>query len=91
LLSNYDEGCAFGEYNFVTIQGLYARRASNGFVAYSPDYLDKEMTRTRYDAHETSLLWWDSTTRGSAPGSWQWTEGFGDYVETITRMPAESP
>ena len=76
-------GYWFEQYSFISIQGIYARRSFNGFVGYSPAYLDKEMSRTGYDAHETSLLWWDGTTRGSGPGSWQWTEGLGDYVEIM--------
>jgi hypothetical protein len=76
-------GYWFEQYGFVSVEGIYARRAFNGFVGYSPAYLDKEMGRTGYDAHETSLLWWGLTTRGSGPGSWQWTEGLGDYVETM--------
>lgn len=71
----------FNQFCFVTISGMYARRAFPGFVGYSPDYLDKEFSTTGYDAHETSLLWWGYTTRGIGPGSFQWTEGLGDYSE----------
>ncbi|MFQ6115530.1 MAG: hypothetical protein ACE5NG_15835, partial [bacterium] len=67
----------------MTIQGIYARRAFPGFVGYSPQYLEKEFTTTGHDAHETALLWWFYTTRGNGPGSFQWTEGFGDYAEFL--------
>jgi hypothetical protein len=73
----------FDEFSFVTIQGMYARRAFPGFVGYEPKYLQKEFTTTGHDAHETSLLWWTYTLHGSGPGSFQWTEGFGDYVELL--------
>jgi hypothetical protein len=74
---------SFDQFSFVTIPGIYARRAFPGFVGYSPPYLEEEMTRTGHDAHETALLWWGYTARGSGPGSWQWTEGFGDYTEIL--------
>jgi len=73
----------FDRFTFVTIKNLHARRAFPGFVAYSPEYLEKEMTATGHDAHETALLWWDYTTRGMGPGAFQWTEGFGDYAELL--------
>jgi hypothetical protein len=73
----------FDEFSFVTIRGMYARRAFPGFVGYEPRYLQKEFTTTGHDAHETSLLWWTYTLHGSGPGSFQWTEGFGDYAEIL--------
>jgi aminopeptidase N len=71
------------QFSFVTVAGMRGRRALNGYIAYGPPFLDREMERTGYDAHETSLLWWGYTTRGTGPGSFQWTEGFGDYVEFL--------
>jgi hypothetical protein len=73
----------FDEFSFVTIRGMYARRAFPGFVGYEPRYLEKEFTTTGHDAHETSLLWWTYTLHGDGPGSFQWTEGFGDYAEIL--------
>jgi hypothetical protein len=73
----------FEQFSFITISGMFARRAFPGFVGYAPHYLAKEFTTTGHDAHETSLLWWGYTTRGRGPGSFQWTEGFGDYVEIM--------
>ena len=73
----------FDEFSFVTIGGMYARRAFPGFVGYEPRYLEKEFTTTGHDAHETSLLWWTYTLHGTGPGSFQWTEGFGDYSEIL--------
>jgi hypothetical protein len=73
----------FDEFTFVTIRGMYARRAFPGFVGYKPRYLEKEFTTTGHDAHETSLLWWTYTLHGTGPGSFQWTEGFGDYAEIL--------
>jgi hypothetical protein len=73
----------FDEFSFVTIRGMYARRAFPGFVGYEPRYLEKEFTTTGHDAHETSLLWWTYTLHGAGPGSFQWTEGFGDYAEIL--------
>jgi hypothetical protein len=73
----------FDEFSFVTIRGMYARRAFPGFVGYEPRYLEKEFTTTGHDAHETSLLWWTYTLHGDGPGSFQWTEGFGDYAEVL--------
>jgi len=74
---------AFDDFTFVTIDSIYARRAFPGFVGYSPAYLQKEFTTTGHDAHETALLWWFYTLRGNGPGSFQWTEGFGDYAEIL--------
>jgi hypothetical protein len=76
-------GFPFDGFALITQEGTYARRAYPGFVGYEPGYLDREMGRTGHDAHETALLWWGYTTRGSGPGSWQWTEGLGDYVEIL--------
>ena len=73
----------FDQFSFVTISGISARRAFPGFVGYAPAYLEKELTSTGHDAHETALLWWTYTLRGSGPGSFQWTEGFGDYAEIL--------
>lgn len=73
----------FDQFSFVTISGIHARRAFPGFVGYAPAYLQKEFTTTGHDAHETALLWWTYTLRGSGPGSFQWTEGFGDYAEIL--------
>jgi len=53
--------------------------------------LEKEMVRTGYDAHETSLLRWGLTTHGRGPGSWQWTEGLGDYVEVMYTKSRKKP
>jgi len=76
-------GYAFDGYAFVTVEGIQARRAFPGFVGYSERYLAQELERTGHDAHETSLLWWGYTFRGSGPGNWQWTEGLGDYAEFL--------
>lgn len=73
----------FDGFSFVTLDRIYARRAFPGFVGYSPAYLAREMERTGHDAHETALLWWFSTFSGRGPGSFQWTEGLGDYVEML--------
>lgn len=74
---------AFDQFSFITLTGMYARRAFCGFVGYEPKYLQKEMTSTGFDAHETALLWWGYTSRGRGPGGWQWTEGLGDYAEIL--------
>lgn len=74
-------GYPFDQFSFVTVPRMYARRAFNGWIGYTPEYLEKEMLRTGYDAHETALLWWGYTSRGDGPGAWQWTEGLGDYAE----------
>ena len=73
----------FDEFTFATVEGIYARRAVAGGVIYSPEYLDREMRAIGHDAHETALLWWFYTAAGSGPGSYQWTEGFGDYAEIL--------
>lgn len=73
----------FDEFTFFTMSGTYARRAFVGAVGYEPHYLERELTSTGHDAHETALLWWCYTTHGSGPGSWQWTEGLGDYAEIM--------
>jgi hypothetical protein len=73
----------FDQFSFMTISDLDARRAFCGAVGYSPAYLEKELTTTGYDAHETALLWWCYTLRGSGPGGFQWTEGLGDYAEML--------
>jgi hypothetical protein len=73
----------FDEFTFATLDSLYARRALAGGVVYSPAYLEREMQRTGYDGHETALLWWFHATAGSGPGSFQWTEGLGDYAEYL--------
>ena len=74
---------AFDEFTFMTFDSLYARRALTGGVVYSPAYLEREMTRTGFDGHETALLWWGYTTTGRGPGAFQWTEGLGDYAEYL--------
>jgi len=82
---------AFDQFSFITLTGIYARRAFCGFVGYQPKYLQKEMTSTGFDAHETSLLWWGYTARGRGPGSWQWTEGLGDYAEVLYDQSRHKP
>ncbi|MFO7891995.1 MAG: hypothetical protein R6V04_16835 [bacterium] len=72
---------SFDQFCFITLDGIYARRAFCGYVGYSPEYLKKEFTSTGHDAHESALLWWGYTLRGTGPGAFQWTEGFGDYAE----------
>ncbi len=91
FFSELHGGYPFDEFAFVTIEGMYARRAFPGWVAYSPRYLEREMTSTGYDAHETSLLWWGLTAHGRGPGSWQWTEGLGDYVEFMYAEARHKP
>jgi len=81
----------FDGFSFVEIDSIYARRAFPGFIGYSPRYLEKEFTTTGYDAHETALLWWDYTIRGTGPGSFQWTEGFGDYAEVMYAQSIGKP
>jgi hypothetical protein len=71
------------EFAFITIAGMYARRAFPGFIGYTPEYLEKTMASDGYDGHETALLWWGYAARGAGPGAFQWTEGFGDYVEMM--------
>ena len=73
----------FDEFSFVTIHGMYARRAFPGFVGYEPRYLEKELTTTGHDADEASLLWWTYTLHGAGPGCFQRTEGFGDCSEIL--------
>ncbi len=73
----------FDQFSFVDIDSIYARRAFPGFVGYNPSYLEREFSTTGLDAHETALLWWFYTTRGSGPGAFQWSEGFGDYAEIL--------
>jgi hypothetical protein len=84
-------GYPFEAFTFVTVPGIYARRAFPGFVGYSRAYLDREMERTGHDAHETALLWWGYTLRGRGPGAWQWTEGFGDYAEFLYDWDRDLP
>jgi len=74
---------AFDSFTFATVEGIFARRAVAGAVVYEPGYLAKEMRTTGHDAHETALLWWFWTLAGRGPGSYQWTEGFGDYAEML--------
>jgi len=81
----------FDQFTLVTISDINARRAFPGFVGYNPEYLEKEFATTGYDAHETSLLWWDYTIRGKGPGAFQWTEGFGDYAEFLYDEEREKP
>ena len=73
----------FDQFAFVSISGLDARRAFDGFIGYEPRYLERELNTTGHDAHETALLWWCYTLRGSGKGAFQWTEGFGDYAEIL--------
>jgi aminopeptidase N len=73
----------FARFIFVSLDSTYARRAYPGFISYSPQYLEREFTTTGYDAHETALLWWCYTLRGSGQVGFQWTEGFGDYAEIL--------
>jgi aminopeptidase N len=81
----------FDGFSFVTLDSIYARRAFDGFVGYSPAYLARELTTTGLDAHETSLLWWGHTTAGRGPGSFQWTEGLGDYAEILYDQARHRP
>ena len=71
----------FDTYTFASVDSIFARRAIAGGVIYEPSYLRQEMDSTGHDAHETALLWWGLTSAGRGPGSYQWTEGFGDYAE----------
>lgn len=82
---------SFDQFSFVNLDGIYARRAFPGFVGYNPGYLEKEFTTTGFDAHETALLWWFYTIRGEGPGSFQWTEGFGDYAEFLYDEKYQKP
>jgi aminopeptidase N len=81
----------FDGFTFLTVDSLYARRAFDGFVGYSPRYLEREFTTTGLDAHETALLWWFYTAAGRGPGSFQWTEGFGDYAEILYDQARHKP
>ena len=74
---------AFDDFAFATVDSMYARRALAGAVVYEPGFLEREMTRTGFDGHETALLWWFYTTTGRGPGAFQWTEGLGDYAEYL--------
>lgn len=74
---------AFDEFTFATVEGIVARRAVAGGVIYQPRYLADELGTAGHDAHETALLWWFYTIAGRGPGSYQWTEGFGDYAEML--------
>jgi aminopeptidase N len=74
---------AFDEFTFATVEGIFARRAVAGGVIYEARYLADELRTTGHDAHETALLWWFYTIAGRGPGSYQWTEGFGDYAEML--------
>ena len=74
---------AFDQFTFATVEGIFARRALAGGVIYEPGYLANELRTTGHDAHETALLWWSYTAAGRGPGSYQWTEGFGDYAEML--------
>lgn len=73
----------YDKYSFVTLPGMYARRAFPDFVGYSPKYLEKEFSTTGHDAHETSLIWWNYFSHGKGPGALQWSEGLGDYAEIL--------
>lgn len=81
----------FDQFSFINLDGIYARRAFPGFVGYNPRYLEKEFTTTGFDAHETALLWWFYTIRGDGQGSFQWTEGFGDYAEFLYDEKYQKP
>jgi hypothetical protein len=74
---------AFDQFTFATVDGIFARRAVAAGVIYNPRYLADELRTTGHDAHETALLWWFYTVAGRGPGSFQWTEGFGDYAEML--------
>jgi hypothetical protein len=74
---------AFDQFTFATVDGIFARRAVAGGVLYDARYLAEELRTTGHDAHETALLWWFYTIAGRGPGSYQWTEGFGDYAEML--------
>jgi aminopeptidase N len=74
---------SFDEFTFATVDGIFARRAVAGGVIYEARYLAEELRTTGHDAHETALLWWFFTLAGRGPGSYQWTEGFGDYAEIL--------
>ncbi len=73
----------FDQFTFATLEGIFARRAVAGGVLYNTRYLADELATTGHDAHETALLWWGHAVAGQGPGSYQWTEGFGDYAEML--------
>ena len=79
------------EFTFVTLTGMFARRAFPGFVGYEPSFLAQTMARDGYDGHETALLWWGYGAQGEGPGAFQWTEGFGDYVEILYDEASKRP
>lgn len=81
----------FDQFSFLNLDGIYARLAFPGFIGYNSSYLEKEFTTTGFDAHETALLWWFYTIRGDGPGSFQWTEGFGDYAEFLYDEKYQKP
>jgi len=81
----------FAQFSFITIKGMFARRAFSDSVGYEPKYLEKEFTTTGHDAHETSLLWWGYIIRGTGRGSSQWLEGFGDYAEVLYGEKHQKP
>ncbi|MEG8946955.1 M1 family metallopeptidase [Rosettibacter firmus] len=94
VLKFYSETyCAypFDQFSFINLEGIYARLAFPGFVGYSSNYLEKEFATTGFDAHETALLWWFYTIRGEGAGSFQWTEGFGDYAEFLYDEKYQKP
>jgi hypothetical protein len=76
---------------FVTLSGMFARRAFAGFIGYEPRYLTQTMARDGYDGHETALLWWGYAAHGEGSGASQWTEGFGDYVEMLYAEERRKP
>jgi hypothetical protein len=73
----------FESFTFAAVDSIFARRSISGGVIYAPDYLRQELDSTGRDAHETALLWWGYATAGRGDGSYQWTEGFGDYAEFL--------
>jgi len=89
--SDYYGPYSFDQFSFVTIEGMNARRAFPGFIGYNPKYLEKEFTTIGHDAHETALLWWFYTLRGSGAGAFQWSEGFGDYAEFLYNEKYQKP
>lgn len=94
ILKFYSETyCAysFNQFSFITLDSIYARRAFPGLIGYNPNYLEKEFTTTGFDAHETALLWWFYTIRGEGQGSFQWTEGFGDYAKFLYDEKYQKP
>lgn len=73
----------FDVFTFAAVDGIYARRALAGGVAYSSAWIAQELRRNGFDGHETALLWWGYLSGGIGPGDSQWTEGFGDYAEVL--------